>query len=58
MTWGGQLGFQSQPATPINVTIPDLAWEGVFDYNGAAGIDGPQGIMGYASLSEVDYRSC
>ncbi len=44
MTWGGQLGFQ--PATPIEITTPDLAWEGVFATNGYVGVDGPQGIMG------------
>jgi carboxypeptidase D len=46
MTWNGQLGFQTQPATPINITLPDLQYEAVFAANGAAGIDGPQGIMG------------
>lgn len=46
MTWNGQLGFQSQPSTPINITMSDLAWTDVFNENGAQGLDGPQGIMG------------
>lgn len=46
MTWNGELGFQSQPSTPIDIEIPDLAWASVFDENYATGIDGPQGIMG------------
>ena len=50
MTWNGQLGFQSQPSTPINITLPDLQYMSVYDNAtenpGAAGIDGPQGIMG------------
>ncbi len=46
MTWGGQLGFQTQPATPIDITLPDLQYSGVFADNGIDGLDGPQGIMG------------
>lgn len=46
MTWNGKLGFQSQPATPIVITEPDLQYEAVFAANGAAGLDGPQGTMG------------
>jgi len=46
MTWGGQLGFQTQPATPIDIGLPDLQYADVFASNGAAGLDGPQGIMG------------
>ena len=46
MTWGGKLGFQEAPSTPINIATPDLQFEGVFAANGATGIDGPQGIMG------------
>ena len=46
MTWNGATGFQSQPNTPIDIQIPDLAWNGVFNDNDAEGIDGPQGIMG------------
>lgn len=46
MTFNGATGFQSQPNTPINIQIPDLAWASVFEDNGAEGTDGPQGIMG------------
>ena len=46
MTWGGKLGFQERPSKPINITIPDLQYEGVFDSQDSAGIDGPQGIVG------------
>ncbi|KAJ4389634.1 hypothetical protein N0V93_007106 [Gnomoniopsis smithogilvyi] len=46
MTWNGQLGFQTQPSEPINITMPDLAWADVFAENGGAGVDGPQGTMG------------
>ncbi|KAF8848285.1 alpha/beta-hydrolase [Acephala macrosclerotiorum] len=27
MTWNGKLGFQSRPATPIFITLPDLEYE-------------------------------
>jgi carboxypeptidase D len=48
MTWNGKLGFQQQPSTPINITIPDLMYADVFASNSNAipGWDGPQGIMG------------
>ncbi|KAG9555688.1 serine carboxypeptidase, partial [Aureobasidium melanogenum] len=46
MTWNGKLGFETQPSTPINITIPDLVYADVFDSNGYKGLDGPQGIMG------------
>ncbi|KAG9963863.1 serine carboxypeptidase, partial [Aureobasidium melanogenum] len=46
MTWNGKLGFETQPSTPINITIPDLVYADVFDSNGYKGVDGPQGIMG------------
>ncbi len=46
MTWNGELGFQTQPATPINIMEPDLQYESVYADNGANGIDGPQGTMG------------
>lgn len=46
MTWGGALGFQSKPATPINITTPDLVYPAIFDANKANNTDGPQGIMG------------
>ena len=46
MTWNGQLGFQTAPTTPIDITLPDLQYASVFSANGADGIDGPQGVMG------------
>lgn len=46
MTWNGHLGFQSQPKTPINITIPDLMYSDLFKQNGQGGADGAQGIMG------------
>ena len=50
MTWNGQLGFQQQPTTPINITIPDILYEDIFcdpDNAGLCGDDNPiQGIMG------------
>ncbi|KAG9597901.1 serine carboxypeptidase, partial [Aureobasidium melanogenum] len=46
MTWNGKLGFETQPSTPINITMPDLMYADVFDSNGYKGLDGPQGIMG------------
>jgi len=46
MTWGGKLGFQTQPSTPIVITLPDLQYESVFIENGFGDIDDPQGTMG------------
>ena len=46
MTWNGHLGFQSKPETPINIKMADIMYASVFADNGAAGLDGPQGIMG------------
>lgn len=46
MTWNGKLGFETQPSTPINITMPDLMYADVFASNGYKGLDGPQGIMG------------
>lgn len=46
MTWNGQLGFQQEPSTPINIEYPDLEYQAVFAENGLDGIDGPQGIVG------------
>ncbi|KAJ4405527.1 hypothetical protein N0V82_010310 [Gnomoniopsis sp. IMI 355080] len=46
MTWNGQLGFQTQPSEPINITMPDLVWTDVFAENQIVGVDGPQGTMG------------
>ena len=46
MTWNGVLGFQQQPSTPINITLPDLMYANVFADNFGAGYEEPQGIMG------------
>jgi carboxypeptidase D len=46
MTWGGKLGFQSAPSTPIVITLPDLQYEAVFESSGFGGDDDPQGTMG------------
>ena len=47
MTWGGQLGFQQAPNTPIVIGLEDLEYEATFDENGLDGADGPgQGTMG------------
>lgn len=46
MTWGGKLGFQRRPSTPINIHTSDLVYNHVFADNGETGIDGPQGVMG------------
>jgi carboxypeptidase D len=47
MTWNGALGFQSAPSTPIDLTLPNLQWQAIFESSGLGGFDGPgQGIMG------------
>jgi hypothetical protein len=47
MTWNGDLGFQHKPNTSIEITLPDLQYQDVFEANGLEGYDGPgQGIMG------------
>lgn len=46
MTWNGHLGFQQKPHLPINIQLPDLQYKSTFKQNGAASLDGPQGIMG------------
>lgn len=46
MTWNGELGFQSQPNKPIDITMPDLMYDDVFKENEQPGLDGPQGVMG------------
>ncbi|CEJ55066.1 hypothetical protein PMG11_01343 [Penicillium brasilianum] len=47
MTWNGELGFQTRPATPINIEMPDLQWSAIFEaQDGYGGLDGPQGLMG------------
>jgi carboxypeptidase D len=47
MTWNGHLGFQEAPSMPIDITLPDLQYQALFDANGLNGTDGPgQGVMG------------
>lgn len=46
MTWGGALGFQTKPSTPINITLPDLMYQNLFTEQGFGDIDNPQGVMG------------
>ena len=46
MTWNGKLGFQSQPAEPIVITMSDIQYNETFIANGNGGADGPQGTMG------------
>ena len=47
MTWNGKLGFQSEPATDIVITLPDLQYGQTFVNNGyPAGFEDPQGTMG------------
>jgi carboxypeptidase D len=41
MTWNGKLGFDSQPATPIEISLPDLQYASV-----EGGFEDPQGLMG------------
>jgi carboxypeptidase D len=43
MTWGGKMGFQTKPTTPINIQLADLQYQDVFAENGLEGYDGPQG---------------
>lgn len=46
MTWGGQMGFQSQPSAPFVVDMPDVQWSDAFKASGLEGLNGPQGQMG------------
>ncbi|KAK5174720.1 uncharacterized protein LTR77_001802 [Saxophila tyrrhenica] len=48
MTWNGMMGFQSGPESwkDIVITLPDLQYQGLFEENGAGGLDRYQGIMG------------
>lgn len=46
MTWNGMMGFQTEPATPINITLPDLLYQSTFASSGFDGLDAYQGIMG------------
>ena len=47
MTWGGKLGFQTKPSTPIVINLPDLQNAAIFEESGLTGYNGPgQGVMG------------
>lgn len=46
MTWNGAMGFQTEPATPIDITLPDLQYQSLFSSQGFDGLDAHQGIMG------------
>ncbi|KAK4894248.1 hypothetical protein LTR28_002076, partial [Elasticomyces elasticus] len=47
MTWGGKMGFQTKPSTPIDILLPDLQYAQVFVDSALDGLDRPgQGIMG------------
>ncbi|KAB8266501.1 Alpha/Beta hydrolase protein [Aspergillus minisclerotigenes] len=46
MTWNGQLGFQSQPSTPIEIGLPDLQYAEVFEENDLFSWRSGQGVMG------------
>ena len=46
MTWNGALGFQSEPTTPIIITLPDLQYESLFSSQGFDHLDAHQGVMG------------
>lgn len=54
MTWGGILGFETEPTTPIVITLPDLQYYQVFIDNGFdADYDSSQGT----SRSTFSYRN-
>ncbi|KAE8373249.1 Alpha/Beta hydrolase protein [Aspergillus bertholletiae] len=46
MTWNGQLGFQSQPSTPVEIGLSDLQYAEVFEQNDLFTWRGGQGVMG------------
>jgi carboxypeptidase D len=47
MTWNGKLGFETEPSTPIVITLPDLMYAQAFVDNGFdLGFEDPQGEMG------------
>ena len=39
MTWHGMLGFQVEPSTPIDITLPDLLYQSTFESSGFDGLD-------------------
>lgn len=39
MTWNGMMGFQTEPATPINISLPDLQYQSLFSSQGFDGLD-------------------
>ena len=38
MTWGGKLGFQTAPSTPIVISLADLEYQTTFDINGESDV--------------------
>jgi carboxypeptidase D len=46
MTWNGKLGFQQQPSTPIEITLPKLQYGSALDDASGKGVDTAQGVMG------------
>jgi carboxypeptidase D len=47
MTWGGKLGFESEPSQDIVITLPDLQYRQTFLDNGfPPDYDSTQGLMG------------
>lgn len=47
-TWNGMMGFQSGPNKwqDIDITLPDLEYQDLFEQTGLGGLDRYQGIMG------------
>ncbi|KAB8069999.1 Alpha/Beta hydrolase protein [Aspergillus leporis] len=46
MTWNGELGFQSAPSTPIDITLPDLQYAEVYKQASKSSWNAGQGVMG------------
>ena len=46
MTWNGMMGFQEAPSKLIDIHLPDLQYEEVFNSSGFPPLDAHQGIMG------------
>jgi carboxypeptidase D len=41
MTWNGKLGFQEEPTKLIDIQLPALQYQPVFEASGLGGSDGP-----------------
>jgi carboxypeptidase D len=46
MTWGGKLGFQTKPSTPIIINLPDLQYQSLFQEQNKGGFDNVPATMG------------